>query len=54
MAKDTDNLLKFVMDALQTIIVYATKDHMVLKVIDKKHHTPVDGFAPIQVEPYAG
>ena len=52
MARDIDNLLKFVMDALETV-VYGN-DRMVVGLVAVKRHTPVDGFTLIQVEPFAG
>ena len=52
MAKYIDNLVKFVMDALETV-VYGN-DCMVIGLVAMKRHIPVDGFTLIQVEPFAG
>ena len=48
MLKDVDNLLKFVLDALETI-VYAN-DRTVLQIVADKHYSPGHGFTTIAVE----
>jgi len=52
MDKDIDNLLKFVFDALQTI-VYGN-NRVIVKLDAEKRHTPTNGFTSIQVEPHLG
>ena len=51
MAKDIDNLLKFVLDTLQTVI-YAN-DRLVMKVVAEKRHFPQGqgGYTTIRVVP---
>ena len=50
MAKDVDNLLKFVLDALQTIVY--NDDRSVQKITAEKHHSPDRGYTTIAVEPF--
>jgi Holliday junction resolvase RusA-like endonuclease len=48
MRKDVDNLLKFVFDALQTLVYL--DDKTVHKVIATKHHSPLRGYTTISVQ----
>ena len=50
MAKDVDNLLKFVLDGLQKVAY--TDDHSVAKIVIEKRHDAAHRFTFITLEPY--
>jgi Holliday junction resolvase RusA-like endonuclease len=49
MAKDVDNLLKFVLDALNTVVY--EDDRHVHKIVGTKYHSPLRGYTTISIEP---